>query len=168
MIPAEWLQYAPKPKELTGNEKWNVFLSYRSVNRGWVLNLYDVLTELGFKVDRLDQSTYSGHIPQIFLEHLERADAVIADITDTNPNVMYEIGHVHGRRTAPFLFWRSAREELPPNAPFYFKPENFRLVDPADEQDRAGFGAALREYLREAMSSGMPPWPSDPNATKLR
>lgn len=50
MIPEEWLRFAPRPKELTGEDKWNVFLSYRSVNRGWVLNLYDVLTELGFKV----------------------------------------------------------------------------------------------------------------------
>jgi tetratricopeptide (TPR) repeat protein len=50
MIPAEWSQYAPKPNPLQGEELWNVFLSYRSVNRGWVLNLYDVLTELDFKV----------------------------------------------------------------------------------------------------------------------
>lgn len=50
MIPAEWLQYAPKPNALGENQLWNVFLSYRSINRGWVLNLYDVLTELNFKV----------------------------------------------------------------------------------------------------------------------
>ena len=50
MIPAEWLQYAPKPNPLTDGNEWNVFLSYRSVNRTWVLNLYDVLTELGHKV----------------------------------------------------------------------------------------------------------------------
>lgn len=50
MIPYEWLKFAPKPIPLREGEKWNVFLSYRSVNRGWVLNLYDVLTELGFKV----------------------------------------------------------------------------------------------------------------------
>jgi len=50
MIPKEWLQYAPKPNDLKDGQKWNVFLSYRSVNRGWVLNLHDVLTELGFKV----------------------------------------------------------------------------------------------------------------------
>jgi tetratricopeptide (TPR) repeat protein len=49
MIPKEWLQYAPKPKPLNPGE-WNVFLSYRSVNRPWVLHLYDVLTELGYKV----------------------------------------------------------------------------------------------------------------------
>ena len=50
MISSEWLKYAPKPNPLKDGEVWNVFLSYRSVNRGWVLNLYDVLTELGFKV----------------------------------------------------------------------------------------------------------------------
>ena len=50
MVPAEWLRYAPKPKPLTGDNKWHVFLSYRSVNRAWVLNLYDVLVELGYKV----------------------------------------------------------------------------------------------------------------------
>jgi tetratricopeptide (TPR) repeat protein len=50
MIPAEWLKYAPEPKPLTDGNEWNVFLSYRSVNRPWVLNLYDVLTELGHKV----------------------------------------------------------------------------------------------------------------------
>lgn len=50
MIPSEWIPYLPKPNPLETGKKWNVFLSYRSVNRGWVLNLYDVLTELGFKV----------------------------------------------------------------------------------------------------------------------
>jgi tetratricopeptide (TPR) repeat protein len=50
MIPAEWLQYAPKPRPLTDGKEWNVFLSYRSVNRTWVLNLYDVLSEFGHKV----------------------------------------------------------------------------------------------------------------------
>ncbi len=50
MIPPEWLKFAPKPDALEEGQRWNVFLSYRSINRGWVLNLYDVLTELGFKV----------------------------------------------------------------------------------------------------------------------
>jgi hypothetical protein len=49
-IPQEWLQHAPKPKPLSDGNEWNVFLSYRSVNRSWVLNLYDVLTELDHKV----------------------------------------------------------------------------------------------------------------------
>ena len=54
-IADEWLKYAPKPRALSGTDRWNVFLSYRSVDRAWVLNLYDVLRELGHKVF-LDQT----------------------------------------------------------------------------------------------------------------
>jgi tetratricopeptide (TPR) repeat protein len=46
----EWTKFAPKPRELTPPEKWNVFLSYRSVDRTWVLNLYDVLRQHGYEV----------------------------------------------------------------------------------------------------------------------
>jgi tetratricopeptide (TPR) repeat protein len=46
-LPAEWLANAPSPRPLTGGDKWTVFLSYRSVNRPWVLNLYDVLRQHG-------------------------------------------------------------------------------------------------------------------------
>jgi hypothetical protein len=49
-LPNEWLQHAPPPRPLTGTDQWNVFLSYRSVNRPWVLTLYDVLREQGHKV----------------------------------------------------------------------------------------------------------------------
>jgi TIR domain-containing protein/tetratricopeptide repeat protein len=49
-LPNEWLQHAPPPRSLSGNDQWNVFLSYRSINRPWVLTLYDVLREQGYKV----------------------------------------------------------------------------------------------------------------------
>src|SRR3954470_6709224 len=46
-LPSEWSKLAPPPRPLTGGDKWNVFLSYRSINRVWALNLYDVLTQQG-------------------------------------------------------------------------------------------------------------------------
>lgn len=49
-LPEEWIKTSPRPKELTGTDQWNVFLSYRSVNRAWVLNLYDVLRQHGHKI----------------------------------------------------------------------------------------------------------------------
>ncbi len=58
-VAADWLRLAPKPRPLTGDDKWNVFLSYRSVNRIWVLNLYDVLHQQGFNVF-LDQVVLQG------------------------------------------------------------------------------------------------------------
>lgn len=46
----EWKEFAPPPRELVSPDKWNVFLSYRSINRTWVLNLYDVLRQHGYQV----------------------------------------------------------------------------------------------------------------------
>lgn len=48
VVPNEWTKFAPTPRPLTDGDKWHVFLSYRSVNRPWVLNLYDVLRQQGF------------------------------------------------------------------------------------------------------------------------
>ena len=58
-LPGEWLRLAPTPRPLGSGEKWHVFLSYRSVNRIWVLNLYDVLHQQGFEVF-LDQVVLTG------------------------------------------------------------------------------------------------------------
>ena len=46
----DWTRLAPRPRPLEGKDTWNVFLSYRSVNRPWVLNLYDVLRQHGHSV----------------------------------------------------------------------------------------------------------------------
>lgn len=40
----------PRPRPRSGPIQWDVFLSYRSVNRPWVLALYDALVQAGFKV----------------------------------------------------------------------------------------------------------------------
>lgn len=55
----DWLRFAPKPRILKSGEEYHVFLSYRSVNRIWVLNLYDVLRQQGFEVF-LDQVVLTG------------------------------------------------------------------------------------------------------------
>ena len=49
-LPNEWLKFAPKPRAIEDGDKYNVFLSYRSVNRAWVLNLYDVLRDIGHEI----------------------------------------------------------------------------------------------------------------------
>ena len=57
-----WLDLAPKPDALPAGKEWHVFLSYRSVNRPWVLALYDVLNVLGYKVF-LDQYVLTAAAP---------------------------------------------------------------------------------------------------------
>jgi TIR domain/MAP3K TRAFs-binding domain len=57
-----WLDLAPKPGALPAGRQWHVFLSCRSVNRAWVLALYDVLNVLGYKVF-LDQYVLTAAAP---------------------------------------------------------------------------------------------------------
>jgi hypothetical protein len=40
----------PETSDIKSGEEYHVFLSYRSVNRIWVLNLDDVLRQQGFEV----------------------------------------------------------------------------------------------------------------------
>lgn len=58
----KWLEFAPKPQPLAASQRWHVFLSYRSVNRHWVLQLYDILRHLGYNVF-LDQYVLSAAAP---------------------------------------------------------------------------------------------------------
>jgi hypothetical protein len=120
-----------------------------------------VIEDAGFQIERLDQTVRAGHIPQMFLERLDRADAVVADVSDANPNVMYEIGHVHGRKTTPYLYSRGAGEHPSFEPPFYFRPESIYVIDPADKGGTSGFRTALGDYLEGVIRRGMPRWPSD-------
>jgi hypothetical protein len=43
------LKIAPNPPERLAGQQWHVFLSYRSVERPWVLSLYDTLIQLGYE-----------------------------------------------------------------------------------------------------------------------
>lgn len=58
----QWLAHAPKPLALGPDRKWHVFISYRSTNRPWVLQLHDVLRHLGFEVF-VDQYVLSAAAP---------------------------------------------------------------------------------------------------------
>src|SRR5205814_1494772 len=52
----------PAPPPLKSDERWHVFLSYRSTSRPWVLRLYELLRLLGYEVF-LDQYELSAAAP---------------------------------------------------------------------------------------------------------
>jgi hypothetical protein len=79
MTPSDqWLRLAPEPRPLGKGEKWNVFLSYRSINRIWVLNLYDVLHHQKFEVF-LDQVVLAGgaELIRVLEDGLQKSQAGI-------------------------------------------------------------------------------------------
>jgi tetratricopeptide (TPR) repeat protein len=66
-IPAEWERFVLAPRALAGNERYTVFLSYRSANRAWVLSLYDVLRRYGHTVfiDQVELAAGDELIPRL-------------------------------------------------------------------------------------------------------
>jgi len=50
MTLAKFLDLAPEPRPLKEGQEYTVFLSYRSVDRKWVISLYDALKAAGHKV----------------------------------------------------------------------------------------------------------------------
>jgi hypothetical protein len=53
--------------------------------------------------------------------------AIIGDVTQLNPNVMYEIGYAHGSGATPLLYARDAARLQDP--PVHLKTLNIRLAD---------------------------------------
>jgi len=55
----------------------------------------DVLNGLGWTVKRADEITYPRLITDLIFKEILTSDLVIADLTDLNPNVFYEVGLAH-------------------------------------------------------------------------
>ncbi|MCL2500787.1 MAG: nucleoside 2-deoxyribosyltransferase [Defluviitaleaceae bacterium] len=71
-----------------------------------------VCKKCNFRADRVDQINDAGSITQNIFDNLENADLVIADITNHNPNVFYEMGY-RERTKKPIIHLRKSGEGLP-------------------------------------------------------
>ena len=74
---------------------------------------------------RIDRNDAAGNIPQLFKTGLETSRAVIIDITGFNPNVMYELGHVHAKNITPLIILRTekGKRNQVDDLPFYLRQE---------------------------------------------
>ena len=62
-----------------------------------------------FRCERADDAPETGSITDHLVRQLQRADVVIADLTDDNPNVFYELGIRHTLRPGTVLLAKDAR-----------------------------------------------------------
>ena len=69
----------------------------------YFLGIIPAAKELGFAVNRVDQSHSLKGIRQLISQGIADSSLVIADISGCNPNVMYEIGLAHGFGTSTFI-----------------------------------------------------------------
>lgn len=62
---------------------------------------------------RVDQQYFGGHILQSIYAEIERADLIIADVSDGNPNVTYELGYAHALKKPTVHLSSTLAEKLP-------------------------------------------------------
>ncbi|HUS11036.1 MAG TPA: hypothetical protein VMZ30_11260 [Pyrinomonadaceae bacterium] len=55
----------------------------------------EALLELGWKIRRADEVSYPRIITDLILKEILTSDLVVADLTNSNPNVFYEVGLTH-------------------------------------------------------------------------
>ena len=71
-----------------------------------------VLTSAGFEVRRADELTSAEGIMKTIIRQLEDSCIVVADLSDSNPNVYYELGIAHALHK-PVISLTQQVEELP-------------------------------------------------------
>jgi len=102
------------------------------------------LEKLDIEVAKFDDLVQRASLTNATLDAIKSADFVIADITNQNANVLYELGVVHALRK-PSVLIASANSEagIPPTL------EGFYVVvyDPADLRDLANRVASRAERL---------------------
>jgi hypothetical protein len=99
---------------------------------------------------RLDRFPKSEEIQIAFAEAVRTSAAVIADITDLNENVMYEIGYARASGVTPLIYTRKA--DRLENLPVYFRTMNVRLASPQTPVE-----ALIDGYLRSVKATPIVP-----------
>lgn len=107
----------------------------------------------GFEAVRVDQLK-KGHynINRKIIEHIFKSDAIVAELTDMNPNVFYEMGVAHAIANKTIMIAQNAKD-LP------FDIRNYRCI--IYEQSVDGL-KELAEEIVESLSS-IEEWRNDPS-----
>jgi hypothetical protein len=75
--------------------------------------IHPVATRAGFEVIRIDEVLAPGIIIDDIQRQIAEAHVVIAEITQPNPNVFYELGYAHALRKPAVLLFRREDKPLP-------------------------------------------------------
>lgn len=81
-----------------------------------------LLEEVGFDADRADDIDSQQNILRDILERIDQSELIIADLTNGNPNVFYELGLAHALRK-PVILLTQDIEEVP------FDLKSYRLLE---------------------------------------
>ncbi|MBF0463862.1 MAG: response regulator [Nitrospirae bacterium] len=83
-------------------------------NDVYELGIRGAVTELGFTCMKANEMQYNGGIIQKVYESINTAHLIIADMTDEDPNVFYEVGYAHAMGKDVILITQNA-DKIPTN-----------------------------------------------------
>jgi hypothetical protein len=95
---------------------------------------------------RVDVAQKPGRIDEAIIRHVAYARAAVADLTEANPNVYYELGLRHTMRL-PVVLIAQAEEELP----FDIKPYRVLLVNAATRAGLVSVQETLAQHLADCL-----------------
>jgi len=109
----------------------------------------EALGPLGFTMSRSDLTNVSGDITEQIVNELLNADLVVADLTDHNPNVFYEIAlrHAFGK---PFIHIAQKGQRLP----FDIAQQRTVFYDLTDLPTVYAAKKAIQEAAEEILAGG--------------
>ncbi len=102
-----------------------------------------VLEPLGYEVIRADRITDAGLINTQILDHIVNDQLVVADLTDSNPNVYYELAVRHAL-AKPFVQLCQADQQLP----FDVQGQRTIFLDHTDLDSVAQAKVGLAEHVK--------------------
>jgi HD-GYP domain-containing protein (c-di-GMP phosphodiesterase class II) len=116
----------------------------------YTLGIKAACEDAGARCERVDEQIFSEDIMTRLLNNIMTADLIIADVSERNPNVFYEVGLAHAmRKTVVFL---TRREE---DIPFDLKHYPHIVYTFNIDTLRAKLRDHLLELLRDNRPKGM-------------
>jgi hypothetical protein len=106
------------------------------------------IAESGFKPVRADKLRSARSIHDEVIDQIELCTVVIADLSDDNPNVNYEIG-IARSLGKPIVMISSNRD--PSSVPFYYKGQRVHFYDQGDEN----WQSELAQYIQLSVSNAV-------------
>ena len=104
------------------------------------------IREAGFEPVRADELFSSGSVVEQIWEQIKKARLLLADLTERNANVFYELGLAHAAKK-PVVFTAPKVEDVP------FDLRHLRVIiyDIREPEWAAGLRKSVTDYLKNAL-----------------